>query len=296
MTTNAKTYVNAVLFSPDGTTFAVGGNNGVLSLWDRDTASIQRRLGSHETHVTTLSFSQDSKLLLSGDESGLSVLWDLSTGNILQKIVHAYGPVFCAYFLNENSKIVLSVDNRIQLYNSDDYKLIKETQEYYTPLHSSMLKNGDFIISDGGGSIYLQSKNFDFNKLIVDSLDVVKYLLVDNTDRQCFIWTGDDILVVNLENLEFVKSFGERASDIGLALTGVQSPDGTYLATCGAEGMVWLFDVQTEKMVRVFNGHTDLVTSIDFSPDGKYLLTGSYDSTVRIWEVTTGFEVKRIEL
>ena len=36
------------------------------------------------------------------------------------------------------------------------------------------------------------------------------------------------------------------------------------------------------------NGHTDSVVSVKFSPDGTFLATGSYDSTIRIWSASTG--------
>jgi uncharacterized delta-60 repeat protein len=37
--------------------------------------------------------------------------------------------------------------------------------------------------------------------------------------------------------------------------------------------------------------HDDGVTSVAFSPDGRYVVSGSYDATARIWEVDTGKEI-----
>lgn len=36
------------------------------------------------------------------------------------------------------------------------------------------------------------------------------------------------------------------------------------------------------------NGHTNGVISVDFSNDGKRILSGGWDCTIRIWNVSTG--------
>ena len=41
-------------------------------------------------------------------------------------------------------------------------------------------------------------------------------------------------------------------------------------------------------MSEPFNGHIDSVTSVIFSPDDKHVISGSSDSTIRIWSVETG--------
>ena len=40
--------------------------------------------------------------------------------------------------------------------------------------------------------------------------------------------------------------------------------------------------------------HTDGVTSVAFNPDGKYALSGSFDKTLKLWEVATGREVRTL--
>jgi WD40 repeat protein len=42
---------------------------------------------------------------------------------------------------------------------------------------------------------------------------------------------------------------------------------------------------QAASVSRTLQGHTAAVTSLAFSPDGKYLVSGSRDGTIRMWEV-----------
>jgi WD40 repeat protein len=35
----------------------------------------------------------------------------------------------------------------------------------------------------------------------------------------------------------------------------------------------------------MLQGHDDMVSSVAFSPDGKYLASGSYSNTVKLWSV-----------
>jgi WD40 repeat protein len=48
---------------------------------------------------------------------------------------------------------------------------------------------------------------------------------------------------------------------------------------------VKLWDVATGKMLHSFAGHSDTVTSVAFAPDGRRAISGSYDRTVRVWNL-----------
>src|SRR6266404_5301650 len=45
-------------------------------------------------------------------------------------------------------------------------------------------------------------------------------------------------------------------------------------------------------IVATLKGHTETVYTVSFSPDGRYVLTGSFDKSLKLWEAATGKEIK----
>lgn len=68
------------------------------------------------------------------------------------------------------------------------------------------------------------------------------------------------------------------------------SPDSTLVAACSGKAIeIWnLKDANPEMSGIALIGHTADVLSIDFSPDGKNIISGSEDTTIKIWDSITG--------
>jgi WD40 repeat protein len=69
------------------------------------------------------------------------------------------------------------------------------------------------------------------------------------------------------------------------------SPDGA-MAACGRsdgrETVVLLLDMETGRVTHTLRGHTNIVQSIAFSPDGSRLASGGSDRSIRLWDTDTG--------
>ncbi len=70
------------------------------------------------------------------------------------------------------------------------------------------------------------------------------------------------------------------------------APNGRYLATCGEDGAVRLWNILNQSEVLRLERHEGSVSSVAFSSDGNRLLTGGEDGTVRVWEIPSG-ELRR---
>lgn len=51
-------------------------------------------------------------------------------------------------------------------------------------------------------------------------------------------------------------------------------------------------DAQKDISQRTFVGHSDAVTSVCFSPDNKFIVSGSSDKTIKVWDIASGSQMK----
>jgi len=90
----------------------------------------------------------------------------------------------------------------------------------------------------------------------------------------------------------FLSPSGERlgatealpAPIVALAI----SRDGTRIAAAGVNGAVALIDRQSRSVLRTLAGSGVPVWAVGFSPDGRTLLTGGGDRTIRRWNAESG--------
>jgi len=104
--------------------------------------------------------------------------------------------------------------------------------------------------------------------------------------RSVFVLDGHTLRLIEVESGAEIWQLRQS----GFSLTAAFSPCGRWVITA-PQGQLWLLDATTGEEVRRFEGHTDTITSVQFLPDSRHIISGSTDRTMRLWNVQTGQEI-----
>ena len=81
-------------YAPDGATFASGGEDGTVRIWDTRTGQQQQQLTGHIGTVWLLAYSPDGATLASCGGDGTVRIWDTRTGQQTAWLTGHLGPVW----------------------------------------------------------------------------------------------------------------------------------------------------------------------------------------------------------
>jgi WD40 repeat protein len=120
-------------------------------------------------------------------------------------------------------------------------------------------------------------------------------ILSGSKDRTMILW--------DRETGREIRRFKEQGGSIQSVAI---SPDGRRALSGSQDTIVRLWDLESGDLIREFRGHTEGVFSVAFSPDGRlaYSTSGGFlrggwedgrDAAIRVWDVETGQEVRRME-
>ncbi|MEW6112353.1 MAG: hypothetical protein AB1664_09510, partial [Thermodesulfobacteriota bacterium] len=70
-------------------------------------------------------------------------------------------------------------------------------------------------------------------------------------------------------------------------------PDGRFIITGGTDTNLKMWDLQTGRLLREFQGHAREITAAQFSFNARLLISSSADGIVWLWELDWNLEFDR---
>jgi RNA polymerase sigma factor (sigma-70 family) len=259
------------------------------------------RLRHKSTATRTVVVSPDSKTLFSGGNDGKVRCWDLATGKPLrtfqrQKVYGNELDSLTAIALCPKGKVLAAAwAGGLQLW---DVGTAKEIVAFREPLYSlAFTPDGRTLVCGGGDGavrVWDVAAGKELRRLLWQK-GAISYLACLPNGQTFITAEFSGIAGLTVHGGDLVTGEARfhffRGPDPPLGL----SPDGKVLAVggVGKPGMRVL-DVKTGKERFRVAEHKAGVIAVAFSPDGKTVASTGPDETIRLWELATGKEIRKV--
>ncbi len=287
--------VYEVAISPDGKTLASGDYDNTVRLWDLATGAEVRALTGHGNTISALTFSPDGKILASGSYDGTIKLWDVSCGLNFRTLKGNATTISAIAFSPDGSTLASvnhgkfwDIDATISLWNiSTGAELRTFNRGFATSVAFSI--DGK-TLATGGKDMLIKLWDLESGAELPDlkGHKTEVYQLAFNPDGKTLTTSGSDHTV---RVWDYRTGAMVRTVEGPFVEQGAFNRDCTMLAVGDWYGRVQVWDFAKGSSRRLAGSHAAKVTSVAITPNDKYVISGSQDGTIKVWDIASATEL-----
>lgn len=291
----SQSEINALAFSPTGQSFATGGIDKMLRIWDSASGRLKINLTGSEKTIMSIDFAQNDEYIMASSTDTAARVWSISLGRVHHNLMGHRSEVVTSKFSFDTLKITTgSKDRTLRNWDTTRGYCLKTidcesspndlavARDNYVVVSGHMdnslrffdIKNGEKIHSCTqlhGGQITGVAISSDGRKVISNSRDKTMKLL-------------------DLRNYKVIHTFQHPNFSTNNNYTRCCfSPDGKYVVSGGSEGAIYIWNVETadvEAVLKNADVHTTHVNCVAWNPNPALSQIASADKSglVSLWQ------------
>jgi WD40 repeat protein len=286
-----------------GDKFLVSAGDNTIKVWDLEERRLYRTILAHEDRVVTVSAHPVKAIVASGSYDNTVRIFNAVAGTEMKVLKGHTNAVMCVKYSPDGRYIASAgLDKKIIIWDGESGQQVKVIEGFRSGVlsvawskdgkllasgHNDELENL-FITDASTGKIVRDLKKHQGRVFSVDFSKDGKTLAAGSQDLSISVW--DIATATALPAME-----GHKKIIYGVSY----SPDGQLVATCGGDpngGEVKIWPaVKAFEPILAFKGHSAQVSSVVFSGDSKTVYSGSFDNTIKAWDVSTGQELYTLQ-
>lgn len=252
--------VYSVVWSPDGQLLASASYDKTIHVWESESQTLWQTLKIHDSAVSSLVWSPDAQWLVSGSFDNTIRFWNRTTGRQSQILEGHTDMILCVRFSPDGRILVSkSYDNTVRLWDCASGELLAVLDET-----SAVLNFGGLAFHPAEPILATHEKGD--KGVRIWQLDAQKLLKTGGRTYPAEQERAPIIPVETSENLAPDQIPANQESEQEL---DVHAPQGFILQY-------------------ILRGHQDLISPLEWSPDGRLLASGSADGAICLWDEHSG--------
>jgi WD40 repeat protein len=285
--------VSSVALDPSGRLLAAVGDDHLVRVFDAETGKLVYRWASHVDWVRASVFRPDGSVLATSGADRRICLWNVAAGSRPRYLSEPLQVVYTlAYSPNGRILAAAGYADKIWVFDADQGKLLRELAAPGSDIRAiSFSPDGARMAAAGrSGTLRIWDTNSGQQMSDVKISSRRICALAYSPDGKYLAAAGQQRIVRLLDAMSGkpVADLPERSGEVlTLCFCG---PD--VLASGGSGNEIHLWDIASRQERSVLAGHTGSITTLVFNPSLQTLISGSFDTTVRVWDVKSGVQEK----